>query len=102
MDVKQFAEEKVGRDVEKTRFEADMEHLIDLQDKVKNHTEKMVRSTENVLQPNPSKLIDLKVELPVQKKNKKNAPTSQLVSTGSYQIKMSTEATLVYYSPIPK
>ncbi|XP_055335162.1 endophilin-B1-like [Paramacrobiotus metropolitanus] len=50
----QFAEEKVGREVEKTRLEADMEHLIDLQDKVKNNTEKIVRTTETVLQPNPN------------------------------------------------
>ncbi|OWA53452.1 Endophilin-B1 [Hypsibius exemplaris] len=50
----QFAEEKVGRDVQKTRLETNMESLIDLQDKVKKHTESMVRSCEIRLQPNPN------------------------------------------------
>ena len=52
--VSQFTEEKLGQ-AEKTELDAHLENLITRADGTKNWTEKILRQTEVLLQPNPSK-----------------------------------------------
>lgn len=52
----QFTEEKLGQ-AEKTELDPHLENLISRADGTKNWTEKILRQTEVVLQPNPSKWI---------------------------------------------
>lgn len=49
----QFTEEKLGQ-AEKTELDPHLENLISRADATKNWTEKMLRQTEALLQPNPS------------------------------------------------
>ncbi|TWW66819.1 Endophilin-B2 SH3 domain-containing GRB2-like protein B2 [Takifugu flavidus] len=48
----QFTEEKLGQ-AEKTELDPHLENLISRADATKNWTEKMLRQTEALLQPNP-------------------------------------------------
>lgn len=50
----QFTEEKLGQ-AEKTELDAHFENLLARADSTKNWTEKILRQTEVLLQPNPSK-----------------------------------------------
>ena len=50
----QFTEEKFGQ-AEKTELDAHFESLLARADSTKNWTEKILRQTEVLLQPNPSK-----------------------------------------------
>ena len=50
----QFTEEKLGQ-AEKTELDAHFENLLARADCTKNWTEKILRQTEVLLQPNPSK-----------------------------------------------
>lgn len=50
----QFTEEKLGS-AEKTELDAHFENLLQRADKTKAWTEKILKQTESVLQPNPSK-----------------------------------------------
>lgn len=50
----QFTEEKFGQ-AEKTELDAHFENLLARADSTKNWTEKILRQTEVLLQPNPSK-----------------------------------------------
>lgn len=50
----QFTEEKLGQ-AEKTELDAHLENLLARGDCTKNWTEKILRQTEVLLQPNPSK-----------------------------------------------
>ena len=52
--LEQFTEEKLGS-AEKTELDAHFENLQLRADKTKNWTERIVKNTEAVLQPNPSK-----------------------------------------------
>lgn len=52
--VSQFTEEKLGQ-AEKTELDPHLENLITRADGTKNWTEKILRQTEVLLQPNPSK-----------------------------------------------
>lgn len=52
----QFTEEKLGQ-AEKTELDPHLENLISRADSTKNWTEKILRQTEVLLQPNPSKLV---------------------------------------------
>lgn len=52
----QFTEEKLGQ-AEKTELDAHFENLLARADCTKNWTEKILRQTEVLLQPNPSKLL---------------------------------------------
>lgn len=49
----QFTEEKLGQ-AEKTELDPHLENLLSRADATKNWTEKMLRQTEALLQPNPS------------------------------------------------
>ncbi|XP_034565994.1 endophilin-B2-like isoform X2 [Notolabrus celidotus] len=53
----QFTEEKLGQ-AEKTELDAHLENLISRGDSTKNWTEKILRQTEILLQPNPSARIE--------------------------------------------
>ncbi|XP_029693446.1 endophilin-B2b isoform X4 [Takifugu rubripes] len=53
----QFTEEKLGQ-AEKTELDPHLENLISRADATKNWTEKMLRQTEALLQPNPSTRIE--------------------------------------------
>lgn len=50
----QFTEEKLGQ-AEKTELDPHLDNLITRADGTKNWTEKILRQTEVLLQPNPSK-----------------------------------------------
>lgn len=50
----QFTEEKLGQ-AEKTELDPHLENLISRADSTKNWTEKILRQTEVLLQPNPSR-----------------------------------------------
>lgn len=52
--VSQFTEERLGQ-AEKTELDPHLENLITRADGTKNWTEKILRQTEVLLQPNPSK-----------------------------------------------
>lgn len=52
----QFTEEKLGS-AEKTELDAHFENLLQRADKTKVWTEKILKQTEGVLQPNPSKFL---------------------------------------------
>lgn len=54
-----FTEEKLGT-TEKTELDAHFENLLQRADKTKVWTEKVMRSTECLLQPNPSKFYFIK------------------------------------------
>ena len=51
----QFTEEKLGQ-AEKTELDAHFENLLQRADKTRDWTDKMLKQTEAVLQPNPSKI----------------------------------------------
>ncbi|XP_072096413.1 endophilin-B2b isoform X1 [Mobula birostris] len=53
----QFTEEKLGQ-AEKTELDAHFENLLSRADSTKNWTEKILRQTEVLLQPNPSARIE--------------------------------------------
>ncbi|GCC31375.1 hypothetical protein chiPu_0009832 [Chiloscyllium punctatum] len=53
----QFTEEKLGQ-AEKTELDAHFENLLGRADSTKNWTEKILRQTEVLLQPNPSARIE--------------------------------------------
>uniref|UniRef100_A0A8C6PNC4 SH3 domain containing GRB2 like, endophilin B2 n=1 Tax=Nothobranchius furzeri TaxID=105023 RepID=A0A8C6PNC4_NOTFU len=53
----QFTEEKLGQ-AEKTELDPHLDHLIARGDSTKNWTEKILRQTEVLLQPNPSARIE--------------------------------------------
>ena len=57
----QFTEEKLGQ-AEKTELDPHLENLISRADCTKNWTEKILRQTEVLLQPNPSKRGNKDVE----------------------------------------
>ena len=48
----QFTEERIGN-AEKTEFDAQFENLCSRADRMKQWTEKMLKQTESMLQPNP-------------------------------------------------
>uniref|UniRef100_A0A3B5KTQ6 BAR domain-containing protein n=1 Tax=Xiphophorus couchianus TaxID=32473 RepID=A0A3B5KTQ6_9TELE len=56
-DVFQFTEEKLGQ-AEKTELDPHLENLLAKADSTKNWTEKILRQTEVLLQPNPSARIE--------------------------------------------
>ena len=62
MCVSQFTEEKLGQ-AEKTELDPHLENLISRADSTKNWTEKILRQTEALLQPNPSKSGNTAVKL---------------------------------------
>lgn len=71
----QFTEEKLGQ-AEKTELDAHFENLLARADCTKNWTEKILRQTEVLLQPNPSKstfLYCLKVKYHLQLSVKRHA-----------------------------
>ncbi|NXY52301.1 SHLB2 protein, partial [Ceuthmochares aereus] len=53
----QFTEEKLGQ-AEKTELDAHFENLLARADCTKNWTEKILRQTEVLLQPNPSARVE--------------------------------------------
>lgn len=53
---KQFTEEKLGQ-AEKTELDAHLENLLTRAECTKHWTEKILKQTEVLLQPNPSKSI---------------------------------------------
>lgn len=58
----QFTEEKIGS-AEKTELDAHFENLIQRAEKTKVWTEKILRQTETLLQPNPSMLSYINVSI---------------------------------------
>lgn len=60
----QFTEEKLGQ-AEKTELDTHLENLIARGDCTKNWTEKILRQTEVLLQPNPSKRTFSLITVPV-------------------------------------
>ena len=52
--INQFTEEKLGQ-AEKTELDAHFENLLQRADKTRDWTDKILKQTEAVLQPNPSK-----------------------------------------------
>jgi len=67
---KQFTEEKIGN-AEKTMYDAQFDNLCARADRTKLLTEKLLRQTEAVLQPNPAFRVE---EFVYEKFDKKNAP----------------------------
>lgn len=73
----QFTEEKLGQ-AEKTELDPHLENLITRADGTKNWTEKILKQTEVLLQPNPSKGENKYVKRPVASYRKvTSAPASQ-------------------------
>lgn len=58
----QFTEEKFGQ-AEKTELDAHLEKLLVRAENTKQWTEKIMKQTEVLLQPNPSKTVLLTLEL---------------------------------------
>lgn len=72
----QFTEEKLGQ-AEKTELDPHLENLITRADGTKNWTEKILRQTEVLLQPNPSKRKNKDVKRHVTSQLKVTSANSQ-------------------------
>ncbi|XP_060917005.1 endophilin-B2-like isoform X3 [Labrus mixtus] len=84
----QFTEEKLGQ-AEKTELDAHLENLISRGDGTKNWTEKILRQTEVLLQPNPSARIEEYIYDKLDKKLPSKATNAELL--GQYMLDAATE-----------
>ncbi|CAJ1071042.1 endophilin-B2-like isoform X2 [Xyrichtys novacula] len=84
----QFTEEKLGQ-AEKTELDAHLENLISRGDSTKNWTEKILRQTEVLLQPNPSARIEEFIYDKLDKKLPSRTTNAELL--GQYMLDAATE-----------
>ncbi|XP_029134326.1 endophilin-B2b isoform X5 [Labrus bergylta] len=84
----QFTEEKLGQ-AEKTELDAHLENLISRGDGTKNWTEKILRQTEVLLQPNPSARIEEYIYDKLDKKLPSKATNAELL--GQYMLDAAAE-----------
>ncbi|XP_047425237.1 endophilin-B2b isoform X2 [Mugil cephalus] len=84
----QFTEEKLGQ-AEKTELEPHLEILITRADSTKNWTEKILRQTEVLLQPNPSARIEEFIYDKLDKKLPSRTTNSELL--GQYMLEAANE-----------
>ncbi|XP_054612445.1 endophilin-B2b isoform X6 [Dunckerocampus dactyliophorus] len=84
----QFTEEKLGQ-AEKTELDPHLENLITRADCTKNWTEKILRQTEVLLQPNPSARIEEFIYDKLEKKLPSRTTNAELL--GQYMLDASNE-----------
>ncbi|KAM6976120.1 endophilin-B2b isoform 4-T4 [Tautogolabrus adspersus] len=84
----QFTEEKFGQ-AEKTELDAHLENLISRGDGTKNWTEKILRQTEVLLQPNPSARIEEFIYDKLDKKLPSKTTNAELL--GQYMLDAAAE-----------
>uniref|UniRef100_A0A8D3DLD6 Endophilin-B2 n=1 Tax=Scophthalmus maximus TaxID=52904 RepID=A0A8D3DLD6_SCOMX len=84
----QFTEEKLGQ-AEKTELDQHLENLIARADGTKNWTEKILRQTEVLLQPNPSARIEEFIYDKLDKKLPSRATNAELL--GQYMVDAAAE-----------
>uniref|UniRef100_A0A8C7X7A8 SH3-domain GRB2-like endophilin B2b n=1 Tax=Oryzias sinensis TaxID=183150 RepID=A0A8C7X7A8_9TELE len=84
----QFTEEKLGQ-AEKTELDPHLENLISRADSTKNWTEKILRQTEVLLQPNPSARIEEFIYDKLDKKLPSRMTTAELL--GQYMLDAAKE-----------
>ncbi|XP_038590000.1 endophilin-B2b isoform X2 [Micropterus salmoides] len=84
----QFTEEKLGQ-AEKTELDPHLENLITRADGTKNWTEKILRQTEVLLQPNPSARIEEFIYDKLDKKLPSKATNAELL--GQYMLEAANE-----------
>ncbi|XP_044030013.1 endophilin-B2-like isoform X2 [Siniperca chuatsi] len=84
----QFTEEKLGQ-AEKTELDPHLENLITRADGTKNWTEKILRQTEVLLQPNPSARIEEFIYDKLDKKLPSKATNTELL--GQYMLEAANE-----------
>ncbi|XP_036973416.1 endophilin-B2b isoform X2 [Acanthopagrus latus] len=84
----QFTEEKLGQ-AEKTELDAHLENLITRADGTKNWTEKILRQTEVLLQPNPSARIEEFIYDKLDKKLPSRGTNAELL--GQYMLEAANE-----------
>nr|XP_057913079.1 endophilin-B2b isoform X3 [Doryrhamphus excisus] len=84
----QFTEEKLGQ-AEKTELDPHLENLIARADCTKNWTEKILRQTEVLLQPNPSARIEEFIYDKLEKKLPSRTTNAELL--GQYMLDASNE-----------
>uniref|UniRef100_A0A3P9I8Q3 SH3-domain GRB2-like endophilin B2b n=1 Tax=Oryzias latipes TaxID=8090 RepID=A0A3P9I8Q3_ORYLA len=84
----QFTEEKLGQ-AEKTELDPHLENLITRADSTKNWTEKILRQTEVLLQPNPSARIEEFIYDKLDKKLPSRMTTAELL--GQYMLDAAKE-----------
>uniref|UniRef100_A0A671Y9H8 SH3-domain GRB2-like endophilin B2b n=1 Tax=Sparus aurata TaxID=8175 RepID=A0A671Y9H8_SPAAU len=83
-----FTEEKLGQ-AEKTELDAHLENLITRADGTKNWTEKILRQTEVLLQPNPSARIEEFIYDKLDKKLPSRGTNAELL--GQYMLEAANE-----------
>ncbi|XP_040914619.1 endophilin-B2-like isoform X2 [Toxotes jaculatrix] len=84
----QFTEEKLGQ-AEKTELDPHLENLITRADGTKNWTEKILRQTEALLQPNPSARIEEFIYDKLDKKLPSKITNAELL--GQYMLEAASE-----------
>ncbi|XP_067430279.1 endophilin-B2b isoform X2 [Thunnus thynnus] len=84
----QFTEEKLGQ-AEKTELDSHLENLIARADCTKNWTEKILRQTEVLLQPNPSARIEEFIYDKLEKKLPSKTTNAELL--GQYMLEAASE-----------
>ncbi|XP_040053093.2 endophilin-B2b isoform X8 [Gasterosteus aculeatus] len=84
----QFTEEKLGQ-AEKTELDPHLENLITRADSTKNWTEKILRQTEVLLQPNPSARIEEFIYDKLDKKLPSRTTNTELL--GQYMLEAANE-----------
>eukprot|EP00064_Thunnus_orientalis_P014726 superscaffoldBa00002605_g14773 len=84
----QFTEEKLGQ-AEKTELDSHLENLISRADCTKNWTEKILRQTEVLLQPNPSARIEEFIYDKLEKKLPSKTTNAELL--GQYMLEAASE-----------
>ncbi|XP_051268315.1 endophilin-B2 isoform X4 [Dicentrarchus labrax] len=84
----QFTEEKLGQ-AEKTELDPHLENLITRADGTKNWTEKILRQTEVLLQPNPSARIEEYIYDKLDKKLPSKATNAELL--GQYMLEAAND-----------
>ncbi|KAL3042087.1 hypothetical protein OYC64_020105 [Pagothenia borchgrevinki] len=84
----QFTEEKLGQ-AEKTELDPHLENLISRADSTKNWTEKILRQTEALLQPNPSARIEEFIYDKLDKKLPSRTTNPELL--GQYMLEAASE-----------
>ncbi|XP_041666070.1 endophilin-B2-like isoform X4 [Cheilinus undulatus] len=84
----QFTEEKLGQ-AEKTELDAHLENLISRGDSTKNWTEKILRQSEVLLQPNPSARIEEFIYDKLDKKIPSRTTNAELL--GQYMLDAAAE-----------
>ncbi|XP_028340025.1 endophilin-B2-like, partial [Physeter macrocephalus] len=96
----QFTEEKFGQ-AEKTELDAQFENLLARADSTKNWTEKILRQTEVLLQPNPSARVEEFLYEKLDRKVPSRVTNGELLAQYMAEAASELGPTTPYGEPVP-